>query len=39
MDERAITLLHLEPRTDEELHHAITRFQVKFDHRRRLETF
>lgn len=35
MDKRAITLLHLQPRTDEELHRAIERFQAKLDHKSR----
>ena len=37
MDKRTIELLHLEPRTEEELHRAVERFQEKFDHKRHLE--
>jgi hypothetical protein len=37
MDKRTINLLHLQPRTDEELHHTIERFQAKFNHRRHEE--
>lgn len=36
MDKKTIALLHLEPRTDQELHHVIERLQEKYDHKRHL---
>jgi hypothetical protein len=38
MDKRTIALLHLEPRTDEELHQTIERFREKYDHKRNGES-
>lgn len=38
MDRNTISLLHLQPRSEEELHRTIERFEEKFDtKRRRLE--